>query len=71
MNDSNQEKYLGDLVNTTGNIKATVADRVAKGYGIVAEIKAILNEIPLGCHKLEIGLQLRQAMLINGMLYNS
>ena len=38
---------------------------------IIAEIKAILNEIPLGRYKLEIGLKLRQAMLINGMLYNS
>ena len=71
MNNSSQEKYLGDFINTTGNIKATVADRVAKGYGILSEIKAILNEVPLGRYKLEIGLQLRQAMLINGMLYNS
>ena len=71
MNDSNQEKYLGDLVNKTGNIKATVADRVAKGHGIVSEIKAILNEVPLGKYKLEMGLQLRQAMLLNGLLYNS
>ena len=30
-----------------------------------------MHEIPLGSHKVEIGLQLRQAMLINGMLYNS
>ena len=37
----------------------------------MSEIKAILSEIPLGSHKLEIGLQLRQAMLINGLLYNS
>ena len=71
MNDSNQEKYLVDLVNKTGNIKATVADRVAKGHGIVSEIKAILNEVPLGKYKLEMGLQLRQAMLLNGLLYNS
>ena len=30
-----------------------------------------MNEIPLGQHKMEIGLHLRQAMLLNGMLYNS
>ena len=47
MKDTSQEKYLGDLVNKTGNIKATFADRVAKGYGIVREIKAIINEVPL------------------------
>ena len=42
-----------------------------KGFAIVAEILAILEEIPLGKHKMEIGLQLRQAMLLNGMLYIS
>ena len=71
MKDSTEEKYLGDLINTTGNIKATVADRIARGYGIISEIRAIINEVPLGRYKLEIGLQLRQAMLLNGLLYNS
>ena len=42
-----------------------------KDYAIAAEILAILDEIPLGQHKMEIGLQLRQAMLVNGMLFNS
>ena len=65
------EKYLGDIVNKTGKCKATIADRVAKGYGIVSEIQAIMKEVPLGKYKLEIGLKLRQAMLINGILYNS
>ena len=37
----------------------------------MAEILAILEEIPLGQHKMEIGLELRQAMLLNGMLFNS
>ena len=32
---------------------------------------AILDDVPLGQYKIEIGLRLRQAMLINGMLYNS
>ena len=71
MNNSNQEKYLGDLVNKSGKAKATIEDGVAKGYGIISEIKAILNEVPLGSYKLEMGMQLRQAMLINGMLFNS
>ena len=68
MNNSTQEKYLGDLINTTGNIKATVADRVARGYGIMSEIRAIISEVPL---ELEIVLQLRQAMFLNGLLYIS
>ena len=71
MTDSAKEKYLGDIVEKSGKIRATIEDRQKKGYGIVAEILAILNEIPLGQYKMEIGLQLRQAMLVNGMLFNS
>ena len=71
MKTSEKEKYLGDQIPKFGNIKATIEDRVAKGYGIVSEIKTLLDEIPLGIYRVEIGLKLRQAMLINGLLYNS
>ena len=55
----------------SGKIRNTIEDRRNKGYGTVAEILAIINEIPLGQYKMEIGLKLREAMLINGMLFNS
>ena len=71
MRNSEKEKYLGDYIHSSGKIKATLEDRTNKGWGIVSEIKAILNEVPLGKYKVEIGLLLRQAMLINGVLYNS
>ena len=71
MVNSDREKYLGDLVDKTGRIRATIEERKTKGCALVAEIMAILDEIPLGSHKMEIGLHLRQAMLINGILYNS
>ena len=71
MNNSEKEKYLGDYIDKTGRIKATIEDRVRKGWGILSEIKAILSEVPLGKYKSEIGLLLRQAMLVNGVLYNS
>ena len=71
MHDSQKEKYLGDIVDKSGKIRNTIEDRRNKGYGTVAEILAIINEIPLGQYKMEIGLKLREAMLINGMLFNS
>ena len=64
-------KYLGDIVSSSGCVKQTVAERVSKGYGIVSEIKAILEEIPLGKYKVDMGLKLRQSLLINGLLFNS
>ena len=48
MNNSDKEKYLGDIVDKHGTIKETIADRVAKGFGIVSEIQAIIREVPLG-----------------------
>ena len=71
MKESEQEKYLGDKISKAANIKATIHDRVTRGYGIVSEINAILEDIPLGIYRVEMGLKLRQAMLINGLLFNS
>ena len=71
MEDSEQEKYLGDFLLNNGKLTKTIEDRCAKGYGQVSQILAILSEIPLGKYRIQMGLHLRQAMLINGMLYNS
>ena len=62
MKDSKQEKYLGEIVHCNGKVKQTLEDRKARAIAIVAEIKAILEDIPLGIYKLDIGLKLRQAM---------
>ena len=35
------------------------------------EVLAIVKEVPLGNWKIKAGLQLRQALLINGTLFNS
>ena len=51
----------------TENIK----ERADKGYGIVNEILSILSEIPLGPYRISVGLKLREAMLLNGILFNS
>ena len=71
MEQSKQETYLGDLIDKSGTIRPNVEMRKAKGYGVVTNILAIVNEVPLGHWKIEAGLRLRQAMLINGILFNS
>ena len=47
MTNSNEQKYLGDLINTSGTVRNTIEDRRNKGLGIANEIIAILDEIPL------------------------
>ena len=69
--DSEKEKYLGDYLTSLANPKATILDRKTKGYGILSEMSAILQDIPLGVKRYEIGLTLRQAWFLNGTLFNS
>ena len=71
MNESTKQKYLGYIVDSSGKIRNTIEDRKNKGYGMISEILAIIKDIPLGQYKLEIGLKLRQAMLLSGLLFNS
>jgi hypothetical protein len=71
LQDAKKDKYLGDILDNTGTVRQTIEDRKNRGFAIVAEILAILHEILHGKFKMEIGLILRQAMLINGILFNS
>ena len=71
MYDSSQQTYLGDKIHKSGRLRPTIDARVAKGYGAVTTILAILNDIPLAHWRVEAGLQLRQAMFLNGTLFNS
>ena len=56
-----QEKYLGDVIDESGTIQATIEKRKAKGEGIISEILSIIEEIPLGKHKTEVALTLHYA----------
>ena len=62
---------MGDYLTKYASPAATMIDRKSKGYGVLGEIKAILNDIPLGSRRVEIGLTLREAWFLNGTLYNS
>ena len=71
MKQSDQETYLGDAIHKSGLLRYTLAARVSKGYGAVTSILSIVKEIPLAHWRVEAGLRLREALLINGILFNS
>ena len=71
MQNSDKEKYLGDILDKKGTCKPNIENRKLKGYSFISNILAIVNEIPLGHWKIKAGLSLRQAMLLNGILFNS
>ena len=62
---ANSAKYLNDVIHTNGSIQATIENRQKTGEGINAEILSIINEIPLGKHKTELAIKLREATLLN------
>ena len=71
MQESHEVKYLGDILNEQGNPKATIPERINRGCAICGQIFALLRDIPLGSLKVLIGLELRQAWLLNGISFNS
>ena len=71
MNNSKCEKYLGDIIHKSGNNKSNIHQRITKGWGKVNEILALVKEAPFGFRKISAGLLMRQALLINGTLFNS
>jgi hypothetical protein len=54
-----------------GKLAANISNRVAKGVASLSIIRAILQDIPLGKHRIEIGLDLRKALFIISVLCNS
>ena len=71
MVNANEDTYLGDKLHRDGNNKRNIEARVAKGHGKVKTILMMLKEAPLGRARIQAGLIMREAMLINGILYNS
>jgi hypothetical protein len=71
MKQDHEVKYLGDIVSESGKPKSTICQRISRGYAIVSQIFALLGDLPVGNLRVQIGLALRHAWLINGILFNS
>ena len=63
---SEKEKYLGDYITKRGNSKETIKERNLRGDSILSNMRAILQDIPLGNRRTQTGLIFRQAWFING-----
>ena len=63
-------KYLGDIIHRSTKVTTNIGDRRVKAVASFAIIRAILQDIPLGVYRTEIGLELRQALFLNSVLYN-
>ena len=71
MAESESTKYLGNFISSQGGVSDTVEDRRKKGWGKVAQVMAILESVNFGSHKVEVGLLLRRAILVNSLLFTA
>ena len=69
--EKSEEKYLGDVISTDGKNIKNIKARISKGKGIVNKILTILDGIPFGRHYFEIGMLLRDSLLVSSMLFNA
>ena len=70
MKDVKTDTYLGDILSSDGKNTENIKSRVAKGLGIINQITTLLESANFGEHYFEIGVLLRDSMLINGILTN-
>ena len=67
---TNSEKYLGQIISSTGKLENNINDRFNKGLGIVNEILGMLKEVSFGFHYFQIAMLFRNSKLVNGILFS-
>ena len=65
------ETYLGDIVCSSGSNDKNIENRYNRGVGAISQITTMLNRVSLGHYYFEIGLVLRDTILVSKMVYNS
>jgi hypothetical protein len=70
MNQKTSEKYLGDVVSSTGNTE-NIEDRAKSGRKSISDILSMLKEIGIGGNYIRIALIFRESTLKSKLLLNS
>ena len=71
MKESDDEKYLGDIISYNGKNTKNIKARVDKGIGNVKQIMSILQEVCFGKFQFEVAIILRNSLLLSSMLTNA
>ena len=71
LNETEDERYLGDILSRDGKNEKNIKARVDEAYGIINKIKSILDESYFGPFQFQIALMLRNAMFMNSILLSS
>ena len=71
MEEETDERYLGDVISTNGQNLKNIKARIAKGKGIMNKIFTMLDGFHFGKQYFEVGVLLRNSLLVSSMLFNS
>ena len=71
MKTEENEKYVGDVISCSGSNDANISRRKSIGIGAISSIFAILSEVSLGHQYIDIGLVLRESILLSKMLLSA
>ena len=71
MRSATNEKYIGDVISNNGSNDANIARRRSQGIGALSEIFSVLKEISMGSHYIEMGLIMRESILLSKMLLSA
>jgi hypothetical protein len=71
MEEKMEERYQGDIISTDGKNVKNIKARIDKGKGISDKIITLLDAIPFGKHCFEVGIILRNSLLVSSVLFNS
>ena len=71
MEDTEEEKYLGDIISKDGRNLKNIKARVNKGKSIVKRILDILDSMPFGKLYFQVAILLRNSLLVSSVLCNS
>ena len=71
MDESKEEKYLGNLITSDGSSSKNISARKNRGFGVIDKITSILEDISFGPNYFEIAILLRSSLFISSVLVNS
>ena len=66
-----EQKYLGDIVSSSGSNNRNIRDRCNIGHSSISQIRSLMTDISLGTFSIQIGLILRDSIFLSKMLLNS
>ena len=71
MDSRREQKYLGGILSSDGSHLKNIQDRRNKGYGIINQIKQILESTYFGKYYFEVAIVLRENLFLSSVLLNS